>query len=122
MEQKEYWKDFQALVSGRPDYQAWLHCKDLEEKVLRSEILRLLTNLDNRASRVKKVPIPTEMTDVYLTRASLQIDQYLTFYDFVETLFENFLRNKEDENMKLLFSFWDLYTRLLEREIACSPK
>ena len=51
MEEKYYYKNYQKLVSSRPDYRTWLHCKDPEEKVLRSEILRLLTNLDNRASR-----------------------------------------------------------------------
>lgn len=48
---KRVLEGFSKAGNGRPDYQAWLHCKDPEEKVLRSEILRLLTNLDNRASR-----------------------------------------------------------------------
>lgn len=67
MEQKEYWKDFRKLVKNRPEYRQWLHCKDPEEKALRSELLRLLVRFDSRADEAKKLPMPTEMTDVYLT-------------------------------------------------------
>lgn len=122
MEEKYYYKNFQKLVSSRPDYRTWLHCKDPKEKALRSEMLRLLTTLEFRGSQVKKTPMPTEMTEVYLTRSSLHIDQTMAFHDFVETLFENFLRDKDDQNMDLLFSFLDMYTRLLTCEIAWSQK
>lgn len=117
MEQKECWKDFRKLVKNRPEYRQWLHCKDPEEKALRLELLRLLVRFDSRADEAKKLPMPTEMTDVYLTRASLHVDQNMAFYHFVETLFENFIRNKEDGNMNVLFSFLDMYIMLLEREI-----
>ena len=118
MKEKEYWQDFQKLVRGRPNYRVWLHCEDPEEKNLRSEISRLLNRLNSCASQVNQLPMPTEMTDAHFTRASLHIDQHVAFYNFMETLFENFLHNKEDKNMDLLFSFLDLYARLLEREIA----
>ena len=122
MEQKEYWRDFQRLVSNQPDYRPWLHCKDPEEKALRSELLRLLARFDSRADEAKKLPMPTEMTDVYLTRASLHVDQNMAFYHFVEALFENFIRNKENENINVLFSFLDMYIMLLEREIEWAKK
>ena len=117
MEQEEYWKDFIALISSRPGYKGYRHCEDPEEAALRSELLGLLLRFNLRYEEAKKLPMPAEMTEVHLTRASLHIDQRIAFYDFLETLFENFLQDKEHENMRLLFSFLDFYTRLLECEL-----
>lgn len=122
MECIEYWQNFQVLISGRPDYRTWLHCKDPKEKALRLELLRLQDRFNRRVDQAKRILMPATMTDVYLIRAALHIDQYMAFNNFLETLFENFLRNKDDENMSLLFSFLDMYAKLLETEIEWSQK
>lgn len=117
MERKKVWKDFQTLVDARPDYRVWLYCEDPEEKVLRQELLERMSQLSQYATAVWRTPMPTEINDVLLFRSSLHIDQSIAFQNFVETLFENCLRQGSDENLNLLFSFLETYTALLEKEL-----
>ena len=122
MERKKDWKDFQTLVNARPDYQAWLYCEDPEEKALRKELLSLVMGINEYAKAVRCSPMPAEMDDIYFTRVSAHIDQRITFSLFIETLFENCLRQGSNENLNLLFAFLNTYTVMLKHEYKwCKP-
>lgn len=116
-------KHFQSLVDARPDYRAWLHCADPEEKALRQELLERLTRLSSCAAAVRRTPMPAALNDAYLSRASLHIDQDTAFHAFAETLFEYCLRQDSRETLELLFSFLETYASLLEAELTppCLP-
>lgn len=116
MDDKKDWKDFQTLVDGLPDYRRWLHCEDPEEKALWQELLNREIQLSGYASAVRRAPMPAEPNDLLFTRASLHISQRTVFNYFLELLFENSLRKKDDENLNLLFAFLKAYTDLLAAE------
>lgn len=116
MKRKEEWKDFDALADTRPGYQAWLYCKDPGERALRRELIEKMIQLSKYHSIARKMPMPTQICDELLDRASLHIDQNVLFHEFVEILFENFLRQGSDENMNLLFAFLEKYISLAEAE------
>ena len=116
MERKKDWKDFQSLMDARPDYRRWLYCEDQEEKALWEELLHLESLISRRASQLRQMPMPAETDDVRLSRSSLHIDRRAAVSGFLELLFENCLRSKDDENLNLLFSFLETYSGLLERE------
>ena len=122
MDRKKGWKDFQTLVDSRPGYQAWLSCKDPEEKELRRELQELTNQVNSLTAEVLRIPMPARMDDVYLTRASLHINQRIAFELFIESLFELSLRQDSDETLNLLFAFLDTYTALLNCEHKyCKP-
>lgn len=116
MERKKDWKDFQSLMDARPDYRRWLYCEDQEEKALWEELLHLESLISRRVSQLRQTPMPAETDDIHLSRSSLHIDQRAAISGFLELLFENCLRSKDDENLNLLFSFLETYSDLLERE------
>lgn len=116
MERKKDWKDFQSLVDARPDYRQRLYCEDLEEKALWGELLSLENRISKCAALIHRTPMPAETNDLLLTRASLHISQRITFNHFLELLFENCLRSKDDQNLNLLFSFLEACSNLLEME------
>lgn len=116
MERKKDWKDFQSLMDARPDYRRWLYCEDQEEKALWEELLHLERLIDNCASQIRQTPMPVEPNDVRLTRSSLHIGQRTAVSGFLELLFENCLRKKDDEALNLLFSFLEAYAGLLRQE------
>lgn len=62
------------------------------------------------------MPMPAKTDDIRLSRSSLHIDRRAAISGFLELLFENCLRSKDDENLNLLFSFLETYSDLLERE------
>lgn len=116
MSYKKDWKDFQSLLDARPDYRRWLYCENQEEKALWEELLRLESLISRRAAQIRKTPMPVEADDIRLARSSLHIDQRAAIGSFLELLFENCLRNQDDEALNLLFSFLDTYSDLLRQE------
>lgn len=116
MNYKKDWKDFQSLLDTRSDYRRWLHREDQEEKALWEELLHLESLISRRTSQIRKTPMPAEPDDARLSRSSLHIDQRAAVSGFLELLFENCLRGKDDENLNLLFSFLEAYSDLLEKE------
>lgn len=116
MNYKKDWKDFQSLVDARSDYRRWLYCEDQEEKALWNELLGLESLITRCASLIQQTPMPVETDDIRLTRSSLHIDQRAAVNNFLELLFENCLRNQDDENLNLLLSFLEAYSNLLEQE------
>ena len=116
MDYKKDWKNFQSLMDARPDYQQWLYCEDQEEKELWRELLGWEVRINHLVSLIQRSPMPAETDDIRLSRSSLHIDQRAAVSGFLELLFENCLRSKDDENLNLLFSFLETYSDLLERE------
>lgn len=116
MDYKKDWKSFQSLVDTRPDYQRWLYCEDWEEKALWKELLDLERLIARYTSQIRQAPMPTETDDIRLTRSSLHIGQQAAISGFLELLFENCLRNQDNETLNLLFSFLEAYSDLLEKE------
>lgn len=116
MDYKKDWKDFQSLIDARPDYRRWLYCEDQEEKELWRKLLGWEVRINHLVSLIQRSPMPAETDGIHLSRSSLHIDQRAAISDFLELLFENCLRSKDDENLNLLFSFLETYSDLLERE------
>lgn len=117
MERKKDWKAFETFVDERPDFRAWLHCSDPEEKALRDQYLDLITKIGAYNSRLKRIPMPAEYTEAHFSRAALHIDQSIAVTSFMETLLEHFLREESDQNLSLLFAFLETYSSLLLEEL-----
>lgn len=114
---RKNWKDFQTLVDARPDYRSWLYCKDPEEKALRKELLDRLCQVSEYAVDIRRSPLPTEQDDILFSRMSAHSKQRYAFQNFLETLFENSLRQGSEENLNLLFAFLESYTAFQQEEL-----
>ena len=116
MERTKDWKDFHALVSGHPDYQIWLQCKDPEEKALRRQYLDHIVRMALLRESIGKTPMPRDCTETCLSRAAVRLEQSLAASRFMDTLFEFLLQEKSGQNLNLLFAFLETYHNLLKQE------